>query len=356
MTNFGDRRMWGVAAAALTVLWLIGVGWYVFSFVGPDGLLALLPHELGAVIAGIVTPVLLLWLLVAFMARGQALKEHTEALASRLAELTFPDQAAEHRIHSISESLRRQALDLRMATEEAAAALDGTRALFRSQASDIDTAAKAARARSEEVGSTLAEQRRLLNEMQGVVEKQREGLSQTGKEQAAAMEAAAEESARRLGKVLETKRKEIAGIVDQILDHGSSVRDAVETQAERLGDHVEQAIGKFREQLTELSGRMNEATETSRHETKTMIQATEASQREFTAHTETLAAQIRGSAKQMSTQLTRLADQAVAAAERCSADNAVLEQTSRAQVERLSAATTIAGEQFQRSFDRSEEH
>jgi len=80
----------------------------------------------------------LLWLLVAFVVRGQTLKEHTDLLANRLAELTFPDQSAEHRINSIAEALRRQAVDLRLATEEAAAALDGTRALFRSQASDIE--------------------------------------------------------------------------------------------------------------------------------------------------------------------------------------------------------------------------
>ena len=141
-------------------------------------------------------------------------------------------------------------------------------------------------------------------------------------------------------------------MVDRILDHGSSVRDAVETQAERLGDQVEQSMGRFREHMTQLAGRIDEATETSRHETKTMIQATEASQREFTTHTETLAAQIRGSAKQMSPQLTRLADQAVAAAETTAADSAVLEQASRAQVERLSAAATLAGEQFRQSFDR----
>src|SRR5688572_2423283 len=252
MTNLRGRRTLGLAAGAISVLWLIGVAWYILDFIGADALAGMLPHELGLVVAGITVPILVLWLLVAFVVRGQALKEHTDLLASRLAELTFPDQSAEHRINSIAEALRRQAVDLRLATEEAAAALDGTRALFRSQASDIDIAAKAARARSEEVESTLAEQRRILNEMTGMVEKQREGLSQTGKDQAAAMEAAGEESARRITQVLDSKRTEIASVIDRILDHGSSVRDAVETQAERLGDQVEQAIGRFREQMTQL--------------------------------------------------------------------------------------------------------
>ena len=109
MTNLRGRRTLSLAAAAVTVLWLIGVAWYIFEFIGADALAGMLPHELGLVVAGITAPLLLLWLLVAFVVRGQALKEHTDLLASRLAELTFPDSSAEHRINSIAEALRRQA-------------------------------------------------------------------------------------------------------------------------------------------------------------------------------------------------------------------------------------------------------
>ncbi|NJM92188.1 MAG: hypothetical protein HC861_05735 [Rhodospirillaceae bacterium] len=105
MTNLRGRRTLGLAAAAVTVLWLIGVAWYIFEFIGLDALAGMLPHELGTVVAGITAPLLLLWLLVAFVVRGQALKEHTDLLASRLAELTFPDASAEHRINSIAEAL-----------------------------------------------------------------------------------------------------------------------------------------------------------------------------------------------------------------------------------------------------------
>ena len=103
MTNVRGRRTLSLAAV-VTVLWLIGVAWYIVAFIGSDALAGMLPHELGLVVAGITAPLLLLWLLVAFVVRGQALKEHTELLASRLAELTFPDASAEHRINSIAEA------------------------------------------------------------------------------------------------------------------------------------------------------------------------------------------------------------------------------------------------------------
>ena len=64
MTTLGDRRIWSVAAGAATLLWLIVVGWYVFDYLGSDSLAGMLPHQLGMVIAGIVTPLLLLWLIV----------------------------------------------------------------------------------------------------------------------------------------------------------------------------------------------------------------------------------------------------------------------------------------------------
>ena len=128
MSFLGNRRIVTLAAVIITVLWLIGVAWYVFDYVGSDSLAGLLPHEMGTFIAGVVTPILLLWLLVAFMARGQALKEHTDALAARLAELTFPDQASEHRIHSIAEAkayLARHGVPVRHAPQELAMAAAG---------------------------------------------------------------------------------------------------------------------------------------------------------------------------------------------------------------------------------------
>src|SRR5690606_21628582 len=159
MSLFGDRRIWGVAAGALTLLWLALAGAYVLDYWGVDGLLGLLPHELGGVLAGVFTPIFCIWLIAIYLMRGREIRDYNDKLAARLAELTFPDAAGEHRLQSVSEALKRQAAELRLATEEAAAALDGTRALFRSQASDLDTAAKAARSRTEDVEATLAEQR-----------------------------------------------------------------------------------------------------------------------------------------------------------------------------------------------------
>ncbi|NJO13117.1 MAG: hypothetical protein HC872_06250, partial [Gammaproteobacteria bacterium] len=53
MTNLRGRRTLSLAAAAITVLWLIGVAWYIFEFIGADALAGMLPHELGTVVAGI---------------------------------------------------------------------------------------------------------------------------------------------------------------------------------------------------------------------------------------------------------------------------------------------------------------
>src|SRR5512134_3328896 len=78
MTNLRGRRTLSLAAGAISVLWLIGVAWYIFEFIGVDALAGMLPHELGLVVAGITAPLILLWLMVAFVVRGQALKEHTD--------------------------------------------------------------------------------------------------------------------------------------------------------------------------------------------------------------------------------------------------------------------------------------
>ena len=52
MTNLRGRRTLSLAAGAVSVLWLIGVAWYIFEFIGADSLAGMLPHELPLEIPG----------------------------------------------------------------------------------------------------------------------------------------------------------------------------------------------------------------------------------------------------------------------------------------------------------------
>jgi len=80
-------RVASIAGGVLSVAWL--AGWYQFveTQLGWDNLLALLPHELTGLLVGMVTPLAMLWTVIAFFERGRQLRSETEALRWHLRQL-----------------------------------------------------------------------------------------------------------------------------------------------------------------------------------------------------------------------------------------------------------------------------
>ena len=108
------------AAAASSVVWLLGWGWYISVYLGWGDLLYLLPHELGAFLAGIFAPLAFVWLAVAYLTRTDELRETTQALRHELSLLTYPPDEAEEKVNAITEALHRQAQELANVSERAA--------------------------------------------------------------------------------------------------------------------------------------------------------------------------------------------------------------------------------------------
>ena len=105
-------RIPAIAGAVLTLIWF-GISYSVVSDqIGWGNVLHLLPHEIGGMAAGIVTPVALLWMVVAFFERGRSLRRETAALRYEISRLAYPSETASVRVREISDSLRRQARDL----------------------------------------------------------------------------------------------------------------------------------------------------------------------------------------------------------------------------------------------------
>ncbi len=108
--------------AATTVLslgWLGLCAWYIGTYLGWDLPSQMLPHELGALAAGMATPLVALWLVVAFARRGMEVRHHTEMLQRQLEMPTYPTEEAEARIKDVSDALRRQADELNRVSDRA---------------------------------------------------------------------------------------------------------------------------------------------------------------------------------------------------------------------------------------------
>ena len=104
---------------------MLSAGWlwlsaeYISTYVGWDVLFELLPHEIGGLAAGILTPLALLWMVIALFERGHSLRSETGQLRWQIRQLTYPTDRSESRVKEITDSLRKQAKDLTKASDEA---------------------------------------------------------------------------------------------------------------------------------------------------------------------------------------------------------------------------------------------
>ena len=99
-------RLLSIAALTASVAWLMASAYYVLEHLGFEELTALLPHEIGGMVAGIAVPIALLWIVVAFYERSKLYRAEARALRWHLKQLTYPSDAAETRVAEITETLR----------------------------------------------------------------------------------------------------------------------------------------------------------------------------------------------------------------------------------------------------------
>ena len=109
-----------ILGVALSVGWLWLSLNYINAQIPFSDLGALLPHEVGGMAAGTLTPLALLWMVIAFFVKNEKFTREARQLSWQMRQLATPSSASQKRMHEITDSLRRQARDLSKASEEAA--------------------------------------------------------------------------------------------------------------------------------------------------------------------------------------------------------------------------------------------
>ncbi|MBT7511651.1 MAG: hypothetical protein HN650_14790, partial [Rhodospirillaceae bacterium] len=113
-------RLAVIGGALLSAGWLWAANAFIETQMGWENVVQLLPHEITGIAVGALTPLAMLWMVVAFFERGRHLNHETEMLRWHLRQLIYPSDRAQSRISEITDSLRRQARDLSHASEDAA--------------------------------------------------------------------------------------------------------------------------------------------------------------------------------------------------------------------------------------------
>ena len=245
----GARRLGLVTGLLLSAGWLALFGAYLAAETGLENLRWMLPHEIGLLLAGVSGPLIVLWLVIHYVARGSELKLTALALQDELRKLTATDESGEARVRSLSDALRAQSRQFDEALQgqlrQLAEAADQSAAQMDAQIEKVQRALEHQRAdlkdKAQASASELAEARQ---ELRGQVD-DLVGIAGEAAARAKSLRGTLSEHSVELARTSEKVSSQVSEIGDMLGDDASllrwlstrmgerarKVRDAVETEA-----------------------------------------------------------------------------------------------------------------------------
>ena len=159
MTGPAPRRHWYLfIGALLSAAWLVLCARYIDQAIGWDGFAFVLPHELGAMLAGEMLRVPLRVPLAAAglpRARARPCRSHGHA-AGPVKALTFPSAEASQSVEAAGAMLRREADAVRAASAEGISVLGALGETLGGRTAELGAATTAAGATLDRLGATLS--------------------------------------------------------------------------------------------------------------------------------------------------------------------------------------------------------
>ncbi|HEX7775529.1 MAG TPA: hypothetical protein VF449_03270, partial [Parvibaculum sp.] len=158
------KRIPAVATAA-TFIAAGGAAAYVWGFYGPQGIDNMTRPEALLVAAGMLTPIILIWLAAWTVWRGQEMKLMADALARTAIRLTDPADPASDEIATIAQTVRGELDKLKAGLADALAETARLKSLIGSELEEIDRGSERAETRTLHMEELLKEHRDSLIEI-----------------------------------------------------------------------------------------------------------------------------------------------------------------------------------------------
>ena len=108
----------------LSVIWFGIVAIYITKFFGWDNLFSMMPNEFSGFMAGIILPIAIVWVVMAYIDRGSSFKQETQMLRDSLSQVIFPDANGDAASKMIAEAIKSQVAELKDVTRDACAQAD----------------------------------------------------------------------------------------------------------------------------------------------------------------------------------------------------------------------------------------
>ncbi len=107
-----------------SVMWFGIVAIYITKFFGWSNLFSMVPNEFSGFMAGITLPLAIVWVVMAYIDRGNSFKNETEMLRDSLNQIIFPDANGSAATKMIADAIKEQVADLKESTRDVCAQAD----------------------------------------------------------------------------------------------------------------------------------------------------------------------------------------------------------------------------------------
>ena len=107
-----------------SVMWFGIVAIYITKFFGWDNLFSMMPNEFSGFIAGISLPLAIVWVVMAYIDRGNSFRNETQMLRDSLNRVIFPDSNGNAATKMIADAIKAQVSELKETTRDVCAQAD----------------------------------------------------------------------------------------------------------------------------------------------------------------------------------------------------------------------------------------
>ena len=176
----------------LTAGWLGLTGAYVQNNMGWEELISQQPHILGGFLAGILAPLAMLWMVLAYIQRGSDIHMYADALRGELQAMIFPSEERSGIIHKDIEALCAQAAELSTSSKAVLNSIHRARIGLRNEIRDFSGLSKKTEFHIDRLADSLAERSNKLMALTDEIEKRTTSLDAKTISGAAAWDEAAQ--------------------------------------------------------------------------------------------------------------------------------------------------------------------
>lgn len=141
-----------------SVAWFAVVAVYITQFFGWSNLFSMVPNEFGAFLGSITLPLAIIWVIMAYIDRGNNFRHETELLQNSINQVFFPDSNGDAVTKMIADAIKSQVIDLKEATRDVFAQSDVIRRDLVERVDDMRQLSEAITSYATQALPSLAEQ------------------------------------------------------------------------------------------------------------------------------------------------------------------------------------------------------